>query len=105
MIGRMPQDDFAGLDELLQSDHPARGLDFLIARFREAKDYRSMFEARLMKTRRELGLPLLQTDMSGLPAPLGDRYRQAAADAAREVGERFLSDGHIADAWPYLRAT
>ena len=102
----MPEDVFGTFDQLLESKNPSASFDLLLARFRAAKDYRSVFEARLMKKRLELGLPVFLTDdLSGLPSELREAYGQEVTEAARDVGELFLSDGEIAQAWPYLKAT
>src|SRR5712692_174738 len=102
----MPEDSFGILEQLLESENPCTSFDLLIGQFRAAKEYRSLFEARLMRKRLELGLPLFLThDLSALPAEARDAYSQAVTQAAREVGELFLSDGEIAQAWPYLHAT
>ncbi len=95
----MHEELFPQLDPLLESAGPAAGLDFLIAQFLAAKEYGMVFEARLMKKRQELGLPLIQTD-----ALTGDDYQQAVMEAARETGALFLADGRIERAWPYFRA-
>jgi hypothetical protein len=102
----MPEDAFGTLEQLLESENPSSSFDLLIGQFRAAKDYRSLFEARLMRKRLELGLPLFLTDdLSALSSELRDAYSEAVTEAARYVGELFLSDGEIAQAWPYLRAT
>jgi len=102
----MPEDAFGTLEQLLESENPSSSFDLLIGQFRAAKDYRSLFEARLMRKRLELGLPLFLTDdLSALSSEVRDAYSQAVTEAARDVGELFLSDGEIAQAWPYLRAT
>ena len=46
---------FEALGPMLESSDPASSLDYLIGRFREAKDYHLLFEARLMKKRLQLG--------------------------------------------------
>ncbi len=102
----MPEDAFETLEQLLESENPSASFDLLIGQFRAAKDYRSLFDARLMRKRLELGLPLFLTDdLSALPSEVRETYGQAVTETARDVGELFLSDGEIAQAWPYLRAT
>ena len=102
----MDEDVFEKLEQHLQSANPASTFEFLIDHYRSAKDYRAVFEARLMCKRSELGLPILQIrDLSSVPSDAQAAYNQAVTDAAREVGELFLADGEIANAWPYLRAT
>jgi hypothetical protein len=97
---------FDTLEKLLGSNEPARSLDFLIEQFRSAKKYPHCFEARMMRARLELGLPLIQTEgPPELPPETRVAYEQALLEAARETGELFLADGNIPGAWPYLRAT
>ena len=102
----MSGDGFEKLDQLLQSASPASALDYLVGHFRDTRDYRALFEARLMRKRLDLGLPVFQTgDLSILPAEVQEAYGRSVTAVAREVGELFLADGEIANAWPYLRAT
>ncbi len=89
----------ASLDALLESGDAAAGFDLLIAEFLAAKDFGMAFEARLMKKRFELGLPLLLND-----SPPDDAYQSAVIEAARETGRLFLDSGNIERAWPYFRA-
>jgi hypothetical protein len=97
--GVVTKDLFPALDQVLQSDRPAAGLDFLIEQFLAGKEYALVFEARLMKKRHELGLPLVQTD-----ALTRDDYQAAVVEAARDAGKLFLAEGNIERAWPYYRA-
>jgi hypothetical protein len=77
----------------------------LIGKFREQKNYSLLFEARLMKRRAELGLPLIQTDSaSSFPLDKQREYEQTVMEAAREAGQLFLGEGNIERAWPYFRA-
>ena len=97
---------FEALGPMLGSEDPASSLDYLIGRFREAKDYHLMFEAKLMKKRLELGLPLIQApNLGALPSDVQAKYQQFLVEAAQETGELFLASGDIPKAWPYLRAT
>lgn len=95
----VPADLLPELDRLLESDNPAAGLSFLMEEYRAAKEYGLLFEARLMKRRFELGLPLVQTDTCAQ-----DDYQRTVIEAAREAGALFLADGNIERAWPYFRA-
>jgi len=97
---------FEALGPMLESEDPASSLDYLIGRFREAKDYHLMFEAMLMKKRLELDLPLIQApNLAALPPDLQAKYQQFLVEAAQETGELLLAKGDIPKAWPYLRAT
>jgi hypothetical protein len=95
--------------ELLETAARTRGADaafeFLAQRFREQKQFPQLFEARLMRKRQELGMPLIQTEPIGeLPGDTRRRYEDAYIDAAREVGGLYLAEGDIVRAWPYFRA-
>ena len=97
---------FEALGPMLESEDPASSLDYLIGQFRESKDYHLMFEAKLMKKRLELGLPLIQApNLGALPPDVQAKYQQFLVEAAQETGELFLASGDIPKAWPYLRAT
>jgi hypothetical protein len=98
-------DTLAQLETVVAGAGPAEGLDFLLQRFRQENEWPLVFEARLMKKRLELGLPMLQTkDPNEFPPELRATYEQAMVDAAREVGHGFLAMGNIPRAWPYFRA-
>ena len=97
---------FEALGPMLESGDPASSLDYLTGQFRESKDYHLMFEAKLMKKRLELGLPLIQApNLAALPPGVQAEYQQYLIEAAQEAGELFLASGDIPKAWPYLRAT
>lgn len=95
----MTADLLSVLDSLLERGDPVAGFDFLIGRLMDRKEYGLVFEARLMKKRFEVGLPLVQTT-----AIIRDDYQQAVVEAARETGNLFLASGNIERAWPYFRA-
>ena len=97
---------FAWIDQALQHGPPAAAFEQLADRFRREKDYRSLFDVRLMQARLELGLPLVSTSrIADVPQQHQDAYQQRYVQAAREVGEHLLADGNIPRAWPYFRAT
>ncbi len=101
----MSDDAFELVEEALRCGGPESTFDFLARKFREEKKYPQLFEARLMKKRHELGLPLIQTESSGdWPEETQRAYEEGFVQAAREVGGLFLADGNIQDAWPYFRA-
>jgi hypothetical protein len=101
----MPDDLFDSLDETLRSGGADAGFDLLIHKFREEKKYPLVFEARLMKSRHALGLPLVHNgQLEELPEDKRSAHERAYIEAAREVGGLFLADGDIPRAWPYFRA-
>lgn len=96
---------FAEVERRIETEDPRAALDWLIGQLRETRDYRAVFEARLMRKRFEMGLPLLQADSaSSLPEAVQKEYQSEMIAAARETGGLFLSDGDILRAWPYFRA-
>ncbi len=95
----MHADLFPPLEGLLEHEDPTAGFDFLIDRLLSTGEYGLVFEARLMKQRFRLGLPLVQTNSID-----SDDYQQAMLEAARETGSLFLASGNIERAWPYFRA-
>lgn len=105
MMGPMPEDTFQALDRYLESGDRAGGIRYLIDHFRDIKNLHLFFEAKLMKARLDLGLPLIQTEASSaFPDGLRADYDKAMIEAARETGTLALDAGDIARAWPYFRA-
>ena len=77
----------------------------LVERFRQEKQYRRIFDARLMQARLQLDLPLVsQPTFADLATEKQRAYQDAYVRAARETGELFAADGDIVAAWPYFRA-
>jgi hypothetical protein len=96
---------FPWLEQVLQHGNASAAFDQLAERFRRDKQYRLLFEARLMQKRLELGLPLISSGRIGdVPKDLQEAYQDGYVHAAREVGELMLADGNIPHAWPYFRA-
>lgn len=101
----MPEDDFDRAEQALQAGGAEAALQFLSDKFRNEKNYAALFETRLMRKRRELGLPLLQ--MGSLDDIQEDKrpgYEKEFIEAARETGNLFLGDGDIPRGYSYLRA-
>ncbi|MEZ6124041.1 MAG: hypothetical protein R3C49_12825 [Planctomycetaceae bacterium] len=70
----------------------------------ESGDYHRLFDAMLMQTRLELGLPLVQpTSLQDIPKEHETAFREAYVQAARKVGDHFLQAGRLSDAWAYFR--
>ena len=67
-------------------------------------DYHRLFDAKLIRVRRGLGLPITQpTSLRNIPPEHEAAFRDAYTAAAREVGQLFLDSGPRADAWAYFR--
>jgi len=96
---------FPWIDEALRDADDDRAFDQLVERFKQEKQYGGVFNARLMRKRLELGLPLMSQPAIGeVPKELQQPYQDAYLEAAREVGQLYLTDGNIPGAWPYFRA-
>ena len=101
----MSEEAFEMIEQCLETAGSEAGLDFLVKKFREEKKYPQLFEARLMKKRHELGLPLIPAGpLNDLPEEKQRAYDEGSMEVAREVGGLFLADGEIERAWPYFRA-
>lgn len=84
---------------------PEAAIEALVETLRERKQYPQLFEALLLRKRRELGLPLLGVDtFREIPEPLQDEVEEYYIEVCRTVGALYLADGDILSAWPYYRA-
>ncbi|MGH9340824.1 MAG: hypothetical protein ACRD1R_14815 [Acidobacteriota bacterium] len=96
---------FHMLERALRSGGAQAVFELLIRSFQEEKKYRLLFEALLMRKRHELGLPLIWThSLDDIRGKVGLEYERAYVAVARHVGELFLKDGEIPQAWPYFHA-
>src|SRR6516164_191192 len=99
--------DSAIYDELqrtLGADGPEAALRRLCDRLRENKDYSSLFYALLMRKRQQLGVsPIPTGPASELPESAHADYEEAIRQAGREVGQLFLKEGQLPQAWAYFR--
>jgi hypothetical protein len=100
----MAENVFERLESLLSNRNPESIFDFLEKQFRADKKYPHLFETLLMRKRREMGLPLIQTGPLDLPDSQRRDYEESFVRAAREVGALYLADGNVPRAWPYFRA-
>jgi len=101
----MAADAFDEMEQAIRQHGPEAGFQFLKDRFRREKDYHLLFEATLMNKRRELGLPLIQTESAAtFPEDKQQAFDRCFLEAGREAGELFLADGNIERAFPYFRA-
>jgi hypothetical protein len=95
------------LDQLqatFASQGPAATIEHLIADLTSSKDYQSLFYALLMKTRFELGLvPISTGNNNDVPPEKLDAFENGIRTAARTVGQLFLNDGKLPQAWVYFR--
>jgi hypothetical protein len=100
----MSDSDFSKLDELHTSGGDEAVFDWLAEQFRERKEYHKLFDIRLVRKKRSLGVPVTRpTSLDDVPADLRKDVEATYIEAAREVGELFLEDGDIPSAWMYLQ--
>lgn len=95
-----------GFDEIgqLLAEHGLAGFDLLAERFIASGNFPGAFEARLMKKRVEMGLPLLSQSQGDLSPDDAKTYAETQIAAAREIGALYLGRNDIRRAWPYFRA-
>ena len=76
----------------------------LCERLSENKDYAGLFYALLMHKRQQLGVsPIPTGPATELPESTHVEYEEAIRQAGRHVGELYLGEGQLAQAWAYFR--
>lgn len=76
----------------------------LTAELKAEKKYHELFDVLLMKTRQQLGLPvILPGSIDDLDEPLRSQVEEAYLAGCREVGTLLLDEGRLREAWMYLR--
>jgi hypothetical protein len=104
MMKHMEPTLFDELQTAFQSHGPTVAIERLCERLRERKEYTSLFYALLMKKRHELGVsPIPTGSASDLPPETHEPFEQAIRTSSRQVGQLFLDDGNIPQAWVYFR--
>lgn len=92
----------------LQTAVAQRGVGAATARIAEqllaSEHYHELFDLRLLEARLRLGLPAVLTkSLDDLAEPLRSQMEEEYLQACREVGQLFLRDGRVREAWMYLR--
>lgn len=96
---------FQSIAQQMKSGGTPGLFDRLIEVLRDRQDFHHVFDARLLKKKQELGLPLNRpTSFEDVPAGMKDEFEKAYTDAAREAGELLLKDGKLSQAWMYFHA-
>jgi hypothetical protein len=91
LASRTRQDRFAVLDRLIEA-------------LRERKEFHKLFDARMLRRKAELGLPLSRpASLADVPDTLRKQVEETYIAAAREAGEGFLAAGDVPSAWMYLQ--
>ncbi len=95
---------FKQLESIAQQRGVAEAIEFLIAHFRQQREYHQLFEALKLKVRHELGLPLLYGESPDL---IDDQRQRQLEDgllaACREVGAELIKAGKLQEGWMYLQ--
>lgn len=79
-------------------------IDLLCERLRERKEFGGLFYALLMKKRHEMGIsPLSGGSNQDVPTELQPAFEDGIREAGRTVGNCFLAEGNIPQAWAYFR--
>ncbi len=91
------------LQRAIETDGAQVAIDKLCDHLRESKDYTSLFYALLMKKRQELGVsPMPTGPAQDLPAEMHGPYEDAIREAGREVGQLYLKEGNIPEAFTFF---
>jgi hypothetical protein len=95
---------FEELQRLLESAGPMAALERLSSQLRESKDFEGLFYARLLAARHRLGAsPIPTGPISDIPEENQEEYENAIRAACREVGQLFLREGNLGQAYGYYR--
>ncbi len=95
---------FDTLQATLQSKGPIAAIDELCADLKARKEYAGLFYTLLMKKRHELGAsPIATGSNQDLPAAAHQPFEDGIRTAARTVGQLWLDEGDLPQAWAYFR--
>ncbi|HEY7327692.1 MAG TPA: hypothetical protein VH592_08635 [Gemmataceae bacterium] len=95
---------FNELQRALAAEGADAAVSRLCERLRENKDYASLFYGLLMRKRQQLGVsPVPTGPAADLPESAHAEYEEAIRQAGRHVGELYLQEGQLAQAWAYFR--
>jgi hypothetical protein len=95
---------FDELEQTLNTDGPGAAISRLCDRLKEQKDYHSLFYALLMNKRHQIGAnPLPTGSYHDLPKEQLPGYEEAVRQAGRLVGNLYLQDGQVPQAYAYFR--
>jgi hypothetical protein len=100
----MPAASFEELQRTVATQGAAAAIDRLCEDLRDRKDYGSLFYALLMKKRHELGVsPVATGSNQDLPPEAHQDFENGIRQAAVTVGNLYLEEGNIPQAWGYFR--
>lgn len=95
---------FDQLEKTVKTAGPVAAIDKLADELKSRKDYGALFYTLLMKKRFELGVsPIATGSNQDLPASAHQPFEDGIAEAAKTVGQLYLDEGQIPQAWGYFR--
>jgi hypothetical protein len=95
---------FNELEQSMATGGPAAVLERLCTHLREHKDYGSLFYARLMARRHELGVsPVAASLAADVPDSVQVAYEDTIRQVGRQIGQLYLEQGDLPQAWAYFR--
>lgn len=96
--------DFDSLTPPDNRDEALKTFDQLARVLIDKQDFHHLFDARMLRKKFELGLPLNRPSSLGdVPEPLRKEVEATYINAAREVGQKLLDAGEIGQAWTYYQ--
>ncbi len=99
----MTSNQYEALDQSHASGKPSEVVDALIAMLRDKKEYHKLFEALLLKAKLNRGVvSTAPMKFDDLPEQERSSFENEYIEVAREIGQLFLDEGRIVDAWLYL---
>ncbi|MEM8666591.1 MAG: hypothetical protein AAGG48_03700 [Planctomycetota bacterium] len=103
-MNQTQSDVFSLLDANRQD--PRQMLEQMVDHFRQAGQPMELFEALKMRTRLQLGLPLVSSEQEPpRPEEVERQLEMGLLDACREAGSMLLQQGKVGEGWMYLRPT
>ncbi|MGL5096808.1 MAG: hypothetical protein ACRDD1_14530 [Planctomycetia bacterium] len=97
----MDPENFDQVAAVLAARGPAAAAAELVESFRERRQFHRVFDALLLQSRCDLGLPLVHPRSTDLAPALREVYESRVMDACRTVGALFLADGDLPSAFQY----
>jgi len=100
----MGENLFDELKSHVEAHGAPAALERLADELRGSGRYHELFDALLMAARQREGLPVASTrNLDALAEPLRGRMEEGYLAACREVGNLWLEQGRVREAWMYLR--
>lgn len=100
----MENSAFDSLEQVAPQQNASALLTQLVKQVEEQKDYHKLFDAKMLRKKQELGLPLSHpSSLQDVPDEHRKDVEATYVEAAREVGEKFIEQGDLASAWMYLQ--